>query len=113
MKGFFEESTNIISLDLSNFDTSNITTIDHMFNNCNKLKEIKGINKFNTNKVINMSAMFQQCNEIEHLDLSNFDTSNVTDMSFMFNECYKLKEIKGIDIFKTDKVTNMKAVFQA
>ena len=51
-----------------------------MFNECKKLKEIKGINKFNTNKVNNMKAMFQLCNEIEYLDLSNFDTSNVTDM---------------------------------
>ena len=32
-----------------------------MFNHCEKLKEIKGINKFNTNKVTNMKAMFQAC----------------------------------------------------
>ena len=112
MKGFFEECTNIISLDLSNFDTSNITTIDHMFNKCYKLKEIKGINKFNTNKVNNMSGILQKCNEIEHLDLSNFNTSNITDMSFMFNECHKLKEIKGIENFNTSNVLNMSGMLQ-
>ena len=62
-----------------------------MFNKCNKLKEIKGINKFNTNQVTNMSGMFLECNEIEYLDLSNFNTSNVTDMGFMFFNCYNLK----------------------
>ena len=69
-----------------------------MFNNCHKLKEIKGINKFNTNNVTNMKAMFQECNELISLDLSNFNTSKVTDMGWMFNKCHKLKEIKGIII---------------
>ena len=46
-----------------------------MFNECHKLKEIKGMNKFNTNQVTNMSGMFQSCNELEYLDLSNFNTS--------------------------------------
>ena len=49
-----------------------------MFNNCKKLKEIKGLNKFITSKVIIMKAMFQDCNELVHLDLSNFNTSNVS-----------------------------------
>ena len=84
-----------------------------MFNECHKLKEIKGINNFNTSKVIYMRAMFQECYELEYLDLSNFDTSNVTDMRWMFNECHKLKEIKGISNFNTSKVINMSAMLQA
>ena len=63
----------------------------YMFNNCHKLKEIKGINKFNTNQVSNMNSMFQGCNELEYLDLTNFDTSKVNDMGYMFNNCHKLK----------------------
>ena len=82
-----------------------------MFNECHKLKEIKGINKFNTDQVTNMKAMFQDCNVLEYLDLSNFNTINVTNMSFMFNKCYKLKKIKGINNFNTNQVTNMKAMF--
>ena len=30
----------------------------------------------------------------------------------MFNECINLKEIKGINQFNTDKVTNMSVMFQ-
>ena len=33
-------------------------------------------------------------------------------MSFMFCDCNKLKGIKGINKFITNKVTNMKAMFQ-
>ena len=30
----------------------------------------------------------------------------------MFNKCHKLKQIKGINNFNTNKVTNLKAMFQ-
>ena len=112
IKAFFNECSNIVSLDLSNFNTANVTFMGWMFNKCHKLKEIKGINKFITNKVTNMNSMFQECYELEDLDLSNFDTINVTDMSWMFNKCNKLKEIKGISKFVTNKVSNMGAMFQ-
>ena len=63
MNSFFEKCVNIISLDFENFNTQNVTDMECMFNQCNKLKEIKGINKFNTNKVTKMNSMFQQCNK--------------------------------------------------
>ena len=76
-------------LDLSNFDTSNVTNMSFMFNKCNKLKEIKGIDKFNTSKVINMESLFQLCGELQDLDVTNFDTSNVIDMNALFAGCNK------------------------
>ena len=33
-------------------------------------------------------------------------------MEKMFNKCKKLKEIKGINKFKTNKVNNMKQMFK-
>ena len=44
MNGFFEECSNIISLDFSNFDTSNVTDMAKMFNKCNKLKYLNLLN---------------------------------------------------------------------
>ena len=113
LNSFFSDCSQLISLDLSNFDTSKVIEMDYMFNKCHKLKEIKGINKFNTSNVTNMTTMFQQCNELISLDLSNFDTSKVNDMGFMFNHCYKLKEIKGINKFNASNVINMRTMFQA
>ena len=69
---------------INNFNTSNVIDMSYMFSVCKKLKEIKGINHFNTSKVQNMNHIFQYCYELEYIDLSNFDTSNVIDMSFMF-----------------------------
>ena len=80
MGSFFEKCSNLIYLDLSNFDSSKVTNMKWMFLDCSCLKEIKGINKLITNKVIDMSGMFLSCNELEYLDLSNFNTSNVNNM---------------------------------
>ena len=76
---------------------------------CNKLREIKGLNKFKTSNVKNMTYMFNNCSELEYLDLSNFDTSNVTDISYMshmFDGCNKLKEIKGKEKFNKNIKNN-------
>ena len=74
MNAVFQACYELEYLDLSNFNTSNVTDMSWMFNECYKLKEIKGIHKFITNKVTNMQSMFQKCYELEYLDLSNFDT---------------------------------------
>ena len=61
LKEFFEKCSNIISLDFSKFNSSNVTDMSYLFNECSKLKEIKGFNKINTKNVENMSVMFQKC----------------------------------------------------
>ena len=99
IKGFFNECSIIKYIDLSNFNTSKVTDMSLMFNKCNNLKKIKGIENFNTSQVINMTGMFKECRELEDLNLSNFNTSNVTNMEVMFIGCSKLKKIKGIEKF--------------
>ena len=59
-----------------------------------------------------MSKFFEHCTNLISLDFCNFDTSIITDMSYKFSDCKKLKEIKGINKFNTNKVTNMIAMFQ-
>ena len=71
---------NVSSLDLSNFDTSNVTNMNLMF---------KGLENFNTSNVINMTGMFWGT-KIDVLDLSSFDTSNVEGISYMFYNYYLL-----------------------
>ena len=112
LERIFQNCSNVVSIDLTDFAPTNATSVGWMFNNCKKLKEIKGINKINTEKVYKMTAMFQNCNEMEYLDLSDFDTSNATEMGGMFMQCYKLKEIKGINKFNTSNVNSLKGTFQ-
>lgn len=95
-------------LDLRAFNTSNVTTMRSMFDNCVS-EEILGLDNFNTTNVTDMAFMFNASKATE-LDLSNFNTSHVTDMENMFCNC----DVEDLDIsnFDTSLVTNMSCMFE-
>ena len=86
MSGMFEDCRSLQSLDLSNFDTSKVTDMSHMFYNCESLGSLD-LSSFDTSKVTDMEEMFWGCYSLQSLDLSSFDTSKVTDMYGMFDFC--------------------------
>ena len=45
-----------------------------MFNNCSSLKELN-LSSFDTNQVTNMSHMFRNCSSLKELNLSSFNTT--------------------------------------
>ena len=103
MGGMFFWCKELVILDLSSFDTSNVIDMSFMFSNNYKLEKIKGINKFNTKQVFNMSFMFSKCEKLKYLDLSEFDTSKVKYMINIFCGC-KTKKIIGIKNFINYKI---------
>jgi surface protein len=76
----------------SNWDTSSIIDMDHMFSGCSSLTSLD-ISNWDTSSVINMNGMFSGCRSLTSLDMSNWDTSSVTDMSNMFNNTFALQYI--------------------
>ena len=105
----FEKLTNMTALNLSNVDTSKVTTMYAMFYNCTSLTNLN-VSNFNTINVTNMAYMFDRCQSLTTLDVSNFDTSKVTTMKQMFNYCYVLSEL-DVSNFNTSKVTTMYCMF--
>ena len=63
-----------------------------MFKDCNSLVTLN-LSNFDTSKVTTMYQMFYRCENLISLDLSNFDTSKVTNMFNMFEYCSSLKSI--------------------
>ena len=57
-----------------------------MFYRCLSLKELN-LSNFNTNNVTNMSYMLYECVSLKELNLSNFNTNNVKYMGDMFFGC--------------------------
>ena len=57
-----------------------------MFSYCSSLSNLN-LSNFNTQNVTDMSRMFSYCKSLTNIDLSNFNTQNVTNMSFMFSWC--------------------------
>ena len=90
-------------------NTSQVTDMNHMFENCDKLTTID-VSGFNTAKVTNMEAMFRQCNALKTLNVSGFNTKNVKNMSDMFSSCYVLEEL-NVSNWNTSRVTNMSYLF--
>ena len=88
---------------LNGLDTSKVTDMSRMFNNCINLTSIS---LFDTSKVTNMNQMFASCEKLT--TIPQLDTSSVTNMSYMFAYCNKLTTIPQLD---TSKVTNMNSMF--
>ncbi len=99
----------VTEMDLSSFDTSNVTNMEQMFEFCFGLTSLD-LRGLDTSKVTNMAGMFCWCASLKRLDLSNFDTSNVTNMGFMFTMCFGLEEL-NLQGFDTSKVTDMGNMF--
>lgn len=97
------------SLDISNFDTANVTDMGYMFKYCFKLK-LLDLGHFNTANVVSMCEMFQECESLEYLNISSFDTSKVVSMKHMFYGCTKLKEL-DVHNFNTSNVEDMYGMF--
>ena len=52
-----------------------------MFSGCSSLKEIN-LSKFNTNNVSDLGNMFWGCSSLKELILSNFNTNKVTYIAY-------------------------------
>ena len=113
MSYMFSACISLTSLDLSNFDTSKVTDMSYMFTLCQNLTSLD-LRNFDTSKVTNMKLMFGGGDGfsmyIEEINVSTFDTSNVTDMSCMFYNCDGLTSL-DVRNFDTSKVTNMSEMF--
>ena len=99
MKYMFQNCT-ASTLDLTNFDTSNIITMENMFDNC-KAKVVK-MDNFDTTNVEYMTGMFAR-SKITNIDLSVFETPNLQYVWSMFSSA----EAESINLENFD-TTNVK-----
>ena len=97
------------SIDLSNFNTSNVNNMSNMFYNCFSLTSLN-LSNFTNNNVKNMSKMFYNCSSLNSLNLSNFINTNIINMSYMFNNCSSLNSL-NLTNFTTSDVINMWNIF--
>ena len=67
--------------------------MDGMFYGCSSLKTLN-LSNFNTNNVTDMMWMFYDCSSLKVLNLSNFNTNNVTHMCGMFSKCWDELKLK-------------------
>lgn len=110
MKSMFQECNELAEIEgIDKFAYENVEEMQCMFNQCKKLKNLQFKNP-KTNKVTNMEYMFQGCNELLAIGgIEDFNTENVENMRYMFNECYNLKsiDIRKFSFAKVKSIQNM------
>jgi surface protein len=105
----FNLCTNLTSLNISNFDISNVKSIDRMFANCYNLTTLD-ISSFNTANVTSMPYVFFKCSSLKTIFVSNlWDVSKVTYSDNMFYECTQLV---GAVPYNSSKITATMANYQ-
>lgn len=81
----FHNCKNLISLDLSNFDTSNVTRGDYLFSGCSSLT-LLNLSNFNTSKIKDMEYMFGNCFALVNV-IGSIDLTSCTSVKWMFYSC--------------------------
>ena len=109
MSHMFYNCKSLLSLDLSTFETSNVTNMEYMFYGCNQLSNINLIS-FNTSSVIDMNHMFYFCSSLKFLDLSKFYSLNTINMGYTFYGCSSLQYIYFSNI-NLIHINNMRYMF--
>ena len=109
MSQMFRNCFSLVSLNISNIDTSQVLSMSYMFCNCSSLKFLD-ISNINTIKVTTMLYMFNNCSSLVSLDLSSFNTSNVEEINHMFFNCLSLTSL-NLSNFNTSKITDMSYMF--
>ena len=99
----------IFTLDVTKFNTANVTSMCDMFGMCSSLTSLD-VTHFNTEKVTNMNSMFENCSSLTSLDVTNFNTAEVTGMYNMFSNCVALTSLY-LTNFNTENVTDMGNMF--
>ncbi|MBE6156967.1 MAG: BspA family leucine-rich repeat surface protein [Firmicutes bacterium] len=96
-------------IDLTNFDTSLVTTFYYMYDSCINLTSIIGISNLNTENVEIMEATFQMNQKLTSLDLSGWHTPKLTNTKLMFSMDTKLTHIdmRNFDFTNVTTYTNM------
>ena len=106
--GLFEK-TKFKYIDISDWDTSSVTSMLSMFYKCNELKSVGNISYWDVSNVTNMAYMFTGCSNLNQ-DISRWSVSRVTDMSYMFFGCEKFNQ--DISNWNVSNVTDMSSMFK-
>ncbi|MBC1384367.1 BspA family leucine-rich repeat surface protein, partial [Listeria innocua] len=109
MSQMFYGASGLTSLNLSNLDTKQVTSMSQMFRETTSLTSLD-LSNFDTSRVTNMTSMFYRATSLTSLDVSSFNTSRVTDMTSMFNGTHNLTSL-DVSSFDTSKVTNISYMF--
>ncbi len=109
MEYMFQNCSSLQNIDLSSFNTEKVTSMQYLFYGCQALQNVN-MGGMNTAAVTNMQYMFSGCSSLQNINLAGMNTASVTNMAYMFNGCASLTSI-DLSSFNTNRVSNMNSMF--
>lgn len=105
----------IITLDLSSWKTSNVTSMNGMFYRCKNLKTLR-IENFDMSSIQDLGAMCRYCESLKYVDVSKwkikkFGNNKCVEVSCIFGGCISLEEVHGIEKLDPNSLTNKNFAF--
>ncbi|WP_203626151.1 BspA family leucine-rich repeat surface protein [Lacticaseibacillus mingshuiensis] len=98
-------------MDLSDWQTGSATSLNSMFDHC-YASDLGSLDNWDTSHVTDMTNLFSYAQSLTNIGkLTNWQVGNVTTMSGMFNIANKLTDIGDLSGWDVSKVTNMNTAF--
>ncbi len=97
----FEALSSITTIDVSELDTSNMTSFYKMFGICKSITSLD-LSNFDSSSVNTMEFMIAVCNNLESVNFSGFDFSNNKNFHYMFYNSYNLICITNLNTESSD-----------
>ena len=113
LSSIFFELYSLEVVNISGWDTSNVTTMAYMFSQCKNLKNIIGIENLDVSKLEKANFMFDSCENLVELDLTNWNPISLENMSYMFYLCSNLKIIKNIENWQLPNIKDVNHMFSS
>ena len=106
----FNNCKEIIEIDLSNFDYSQMTAAESMFDKCQSLYKVN-LGKLDFSLCKNFKSLFNESKKLENIDVSHFNTKNSITFEKMFCGCRKLKYV-NVSKFNSSKCESINSMFK-
>ena len=97
------------SLDVSNWDTSRMSSASYMFSGSLSLQSID-LGNWNTGLLADASYMFLECPSLKCIDVSNWDVRELREAYCMFMNCQVLASI-DVSNWETNEIRSMTSMF--
>jgi surface protein len=94
MTSLFQDSQSLQEVDLSNWNTSNVTNLSNMFSGCWGIEKVN-VQNFNVSKVTTIASMFSACYSLGEIDISSWNLALCTNASNVFQNCYSLRKLES------------------
>ena len=111
ISNLFSNVRKISKIDLTHWDVSNVKYMSSVFSVTN-LKQVGDLSKWDLHNCKDIGAMFYMCSELESIgDISNWNVSKVIDTDFFLSGCHKIKSIGDISKWNVIRVNDFTEMF--